>query len=193
MLQEECLDLQLLVNAGRAGRIELSDEPVQGDGESLVRVGAVGICDSDLRWFPRAAMGDAVLTRPVCSLEKCAAAVISRSDVTVSDARTGPRVVGLSVGLAVLRCAQVGQGVGAFVAWSAVVSSDPVPLDSVSAGRVVERTPQVAVLDGLLVSGLPAARLPVVDPLGDALANVLAIAEQDDLAGSPQRGERLDG
>jgi L-iditol 2-dehydrogenase len=49
------------------GRIELFDEPVPvpGDGESLVRVGAVGICGSDLHWFADGAIGDAALTDPL--------------------------------------------------------------------------------------------------------------------------------
>lgn len=50
-----------------AGKLEVSEEPVPdpAPGESLVRVGAVGICGSDLHWFTEGAIGDAVLTRPL--------------------------------------------------------------------------------------------------------------------------------
>jgi len=37
------------------------------------------------------------------------------------------------------------------------MSSDPPPLNAVAPGRVIERPPQVAVLDRLLVSGRPPA------------------------------------
>src|SRR6478672_6600713 len=68
----------------------------------------------------------------------------------------------------------------------------PTPFDAVPPRGVVESAPQVAFLDRLLVRGRPAAFLPVVDPLGDAFADVLAVGEQLDLARSLQGGERLD-
>jgi L-iditol 2-dehydrogenase len=62
-----------------AGRMKLSDEPVPvpGDGESLVRVGAVGICGSDLHWFADAGIGDAVLTRPLVLGHEMAGVVVA--------------------------------------------------------------------------------------------------------------------
>jgi hypothetical protein len=69
----------------------------------------------------------------------------------------------------VFSCAEVGEGVGAFVAGIAVMAFHPSPRDAVPSRGVVESAPQVAVLDRLLVRGRPAAFLPVVDPLGDAL------------------------
>ena len=39
--------------------------PVAADGESLVRVTAVGLCGSDLHWFTHGGIGDAQLHRPV--------------------------------------------------------------------------------------------------------------------------------
>jgi L-iditol 2-dehydrogenase len=47
--------------------IRLADEPVPavGDGMSLVRVTAVGLCGSDLHWFEEARIGDAGLDRPL--------------------------------------------------------------------------------------------------------------------------------
>lgn len=46
-------------------RIADAPEPVPADGESLVRVTAVGLCGSDLHWFAAGAIGDAALTRPL--------------------------------------------------------------------------------------------------------------------------------
>jgi L-iditol 2-dehydrogenase len=40
-------------------------DPTPGPGESLVRVGAVGLCGSDLHWFGQGGIGDALLTRPL--------------------------------------------------------------------------------------------------------------------------------
>jgi L-iditol 2-dehydrogenase len=49
------------------GDVHLFDEPdpTPGVGESLVRVGAVGLCGSDLHWFDQGGIGDALLTRPL--------------------------------------------------------------------------------------------------------------------------------
>ena len=49
------------------GLIEVIDEPrpEAGPGESLVRVGAVGLCGSDLHWFGQGGIGDALLSRPL--------------------------------------------------------------------------------------------------------------------------------
>ncbi len=50
-----------------AGDLRLHQEsiPAPGPGESLVRVTAVGVCGSDLRWFSEAGIGDARLARPL--------------------------------------------------------------------------------------------------------------------------------
>jgi L-iditol 2-dehydrogenase len=49
------------------GDVHLFDEPdpTPGPGESLVRVGAVGLCGSDLHWFDQGGIGDARLSRPL--------------------------------------------------------------------------------------------------------------------------------
>jgi L-iditol 2-dehydrogenase len=49
------------------GEVHLFDEadPTPGPGEALVRVGAVGLCGSDLHWFDQGGIGDALLTRPL--------------------------------------------------------------------------------------------------------------------------------
>ncbi len=58
------------MNAARltaVGQVHLVDEPdpTPGPGESLVRVGAVGLCGSDLHWFSQGGIGDALLSRPL--------------------------------------------------------------------------------------------------------------------------------
>ena len=49
-----------------ASDLRVADEPAPrpADGESLVRVEAVGICGSDLHWFEEGAIGDARLEQP---------------------------------------------------------------------------------------------------------------------------------
>lgn len=49
------------------GDLRLHEEagPVPGPGEALVRVGAVGLCGSDLHWFAEGGIGDAQLARPL--------------------------------------------------------------------------------------------------------------------------------
>ena len=49
------------------GVIDVLDEPrpEPGPGESLVRVGAIGLCGSDLHWFGEGGIGDALLSRPL--------------------------------------------------------------------------------------------------------------------------------
>ncbi|MFF5234367.1 zinc-binding dehydrogenase [Dactylosporangium sp. NPDC000521] len=46
-------------------RVAGEPRPVAGDGMSLVRVTAVGLCGSDLHWFTHGGIGDAQLSRPV--------------------------------------------------------------------------------------------------------------------------------
>jgi L-iditol 2-dehydrogenase len=46
-------------------RLEEQSLPEPAEGEALVRVGAVGICGSDLHWIEEAGIGDARLTRPL--------------------------------------------------------------------------------------------------------------------------------
>ncbi|MGZ8719078.1 MAG: zinc-dependent alcohol dehydrogenase [Aeromicrobium sp.] len=50
-----------------AGDLRLEDEPppVPRPGDAVVRVTAVGICGSDLHWYDEAAIGGAMLTRPL--------------------------------------------------------------------------------------------------------------------------------
>ena len=50
-----------------AGDLRVGEEPVPGAGEgmSLVRVTAVGICGSDLHWWDEGAIGDATLAHPL--------------------------------------------------------------------------------------------------------------------------------
>jgi len=47
--------------------IRLADEetPVPGEGESLVRITAVGLCGSDLHWYDEGGIGDSRITQPI--------------------------------------------------------------------------------------------------------------------------------
>lgn len=49
------------------GDVRISEEPIPavGDGDSLVRVEAVGLCGSDLHWFHSGGIGDAKLDQPL--------------------------------------------------------------------------------------------------------------------------------
>ena len=46
-------------------RLHEEDRPQPREGETLVRVTAVGLCGSDLRWFTEGGIGDTRLTRPL--------------------------------------------------------------------------------------------------------------------------------
>ena len=46
-------------------RVAREPVPVPADGESLVRIMAVGLCGSDLHWFAEGGIGDATLSRPL--------------------------------------------------------------------------------------------------------------------------------
>jgi hypothetical protein len=66
------------------------------------------------------------------------------------------------------------------------VAADPVEGDLVAAARRVEGAPEVLVLDRLAVGGLPAARLPALDPLRDAEPDVLRVGVEVDGATAPR-------
>src|SRR5690606_2059212 len=88
--------------------------------------------------------------------------------------------------------AAVGQRIGPLVLDVAVVSAHPAPFDLVARLRGVQRLPQVGILDRLPGGGLPAAQLPAVYPLADALLHVLAVGMHDHFAWTIERIERLD-
>jgi L-iditol 2-dehydrogenase len=46
-------------------RLHEEERPEPKEGEALVRVGAVGLCGSDLHWFGEGAIGDTTFTRPL--------------------------------------------------------------------------------------------------------------------------------
>ncbi len=57
---------------------------------------------------------------------------------------------------------------------------DPSPFDvmSRSGHHMIQGLPKLHIFDGLLGCRAPALGLPAVDPLGDALANVLTVQKQ---------------
>jgi L-iditol 2-dehydrogenase len=64
-----------------AGELALHDEPAPEvrPGRSQVRVGAVGLCGSDLHWFGEAGIGDATLDRPLVLGHEFAGTVVGGS------------------------------------------------------------------------------------------------------------------
>ena len=56
------------------------------------------------------------------------------------------------------------------------------PLDSMRRQRGLEPLPQIDILHRLLVGGLPAARLPLLDPARDAVLHILAVGMEPNLA-----------
>src|SRR5882724_6642904 len=67
------------------------------------------------------------------------------------------------------------QRVGALVELVAGMPLHPAPVDLMAQARGVEPLPEVVVLHRLLVGGQPAAPLPAVDPLVDALLDILTV------------------
>src|SRR5262249_8296957 len=66
-----------------------------------------------------------------------------------------------------------------FVFWMPRVPSHPMPLYLMLPGELVEAAPQVLVLDRLLVSRSPCLAFPGMDPLGNALLDVLRIGVKE--------------
>lgn len=77
------------------------------------------------------------------------------------------------------------------VAGIARMPSHPVPLHVVTGDQLVQAPPQVLVLHRLAVSGEPAARLPGVNPLADAVLDVLTIRINGHRGSSLEQGQRL--
>src|SRR5579862_9048487 len=66
-----------------------------------------------------------------------------------------------------------GENIAAFVQLVAGVALEPFPGDAMSGGFRVEFFPEILVFHGRLGFGFPAKRLPVPEPFGDAIADVL--------------------
>ena len=92
----------------------------------------------------------------------------------------------LLVGLGASQC------VNAIVFRVPAVTFHPMPFDSVRCGGLDEVLPKIGILHRLLVRRLPTVALPIVDPLGDSVANVVAVRVEGDAAGPLQRLEGLD-
>src|SRR5690349_13333875 len=88
--------------------------------------------------------------------------------------------------------AKIGEFIRPLVAGVAVVAANPEPLDRMLARQLVESAPEVLVLDRLLVGGAPAAPLPGVYPLLDALLHVLRVGVQPHAGTGFERLERAD-
>src|SRR5919206_1842586 len=86
------------------------------------------------------------------------------------------------IGPAERRHAGAGEFVGALVVRVAGMAADPVPGDPMRPHRVVELLPEIDVLHGLPVGGAPAIGLPGTDPFRDALAQILRVRVDLDVA-----------
>ena len=82
-----------------------------------------------------------------------------------------------------------GEGIDPVVLGVAAVTLDPMPVDSVPRRGRDQLLPQLGVLDRLLVRGAPAVALPIVDPAGDAIADVDAVGMQFYATGLGERFE----
>src|SRR5690606_10584563 len=84
------------------------------------------------------------------------------------------------------------QFVGALVLRMARVAPHPVPGDLVAPACLAERLPKLGIFHGLPVGRAPAVALPSLDPTGNAVAHIVAVGVELDLAGLLQRRQRLD-
>src|SRR5687768_14401943 len=82
--------------------------------------------------------------------------------------------------------------VGGLVSRMPGMATDPMPLDHVSTGFPLEREPEIRILYGLAIRGLPIASLPLRQPLGDAVAQVLRIRVEPHAARAFQCREGFD-
>lgn len=65
------------LHGARDLRLSEEADPVPGQGESLVRVDAVGICGSDLHWFLEGGIGEDRLTQPVVPGHEMGGTIVS--------------------------------------------------------------------------------------------------------------------
>ena len=89
-------------HAARDLRLAEEPTPVPAEGESLVRVTAVGLCGSDLHWYEDGGIGDARITHPLVGGQ---AEVVVGGEVNDSLA-----VVGADGGLLVVEHARLEEG-----------------------------------------------------------------------------------
>src|SRR5882672_4620257 len=82
--------------------------------------------------------------------------------------------------------------VGPFVFWMPGVTPNPMPLYLMLRRQLVQAPPEIFIFYRLLVSRLPLAAFPGVDPGGDALLDILRIGVELDVARALQRLERAD-
>src|SRR5690606_2697063 len=79
------------------------------------------------------------------------------------------------------------QDIDALVVGVTGMALHPAPVDDMAAGGGMQPLPEVAVLHRGTATGLPAATDPAGHPLGDALADVLRVGVEGNLAGLGQR------
>ena len=87
---------------------------------------------------------------------------------------------------------QGSQFVTAFVVVVSCVTLDPVPVDFVVLGEVVEGDPEIFVFYWA-GAGFPVVLFPVFEPLGNTVSEVLGVCMEIDGAGAFEGGEGLNG
>lgn len=90
------------LHAARDLRLSTEPDPVPAAGETLIRVGAVGLCGSDLHWWTDGGVGETALTSPVVPGHEAAGTVVG-----------GPwdgRVVAIDPAIPCGRCARCLEG-----------------------------------------------------------------------------------
>src|SRR5262245_804989 len=102
-------------------------------------------------------------------------------------------VVGPAFAVREVGChALAGDLVGALVVVMAVMALDPVPAYVVALSRLLEPLPQLDIAHRLLIRRAPAIPLPVLDPSGDAAAQIVRVGVEIDVRRRLQRLERGD-
>lgn len=120
---------------------------------------------------------------------------LARSAGGFTGARQGPALTGKALirQQPLTACRLPRQSVAPFILRMAGMALDPVPVDLVTGHLRVQCLPEVDVFHRLPGGGFPAVALPAVDPLGDALAQILAVGKQLHLAGLGKQAQPLNG
>ena len=176
VFQRHALDLADL-DAGRPAGARAS--PGRGAWHSRRRCGAGGaagarlalgrFCHHHAAHAPATAM-PSTATQVCTFFNVCAFCAMAHCSVLARSAACGRRAQAPAPGTPRLAKASARSLPGS-PAWRL----DPVPAHLVLLRQRVQPLPQVDVLHRLVVGGLPAARLPAVDPGADAVAQVLAV------------------
>src|SRR5260370_9893593 len=77
-------------------------------------------------------------------------------------------------------CRDLGQLIAAVVVGMGSMALGPLPFDFVPRHLLVQLMPEVLIRDRLFAAGAPAVGLPLMDPLGDSILDVVGIGHDLD-------------